>query len=276
MSTYYKEEPRYLDTALRSVWTEQLRKPDEIILVEDGPLTKPLYAVIDKWKQELQDVLITVKKPKNQGLAAALNDGIAVAKGDLIARMDSDDLSLPERFQIQERFMEEHAEVDILGGSIQEFNDDETLCNVRNYPLTMEEVLKTMYRASPLAHPSVVFRKRFFDAGFRYSSKYRICEDVTMWYDAAAAHRVINNIPEVVLLFRRNDSMMRRRCREKAWSEFYAYNDGIRRVYGLFTFKYAYSFMRLGFRLMPSSFIKSVYNSKFRKMVARQKKSVQK
>jgi glycosyltransferase involved in cell wall biosynthesis len=276
MSTYYKEEPRYLDTALKSVWTEQLRKPDEIILVEDGPLTKPLYAVIDKWQQELQDVLTIVKKPKNQGLAAALNDGIAVAKGDLIARMDSDDRSLPERFQIQERFMEEHADVDILGGSIQEFNDDETLCNVRNYPLTMDEVLKTMYRASPLAHPSVVFRKRFFDAGFRYSSKYHICEDVTMWYDAAAAHRVINNMPEVVLLFRRNDSMMRRRSREKAWSEFHAYNDGIRRVYGLFTFKYAYSFMRLGFRLMPSSFIKSVYNSRFRKMVARQKKSVQK
>ena len=166
--------------------------------------------------------------------------------------------------------MEAHPEVDILGGAIQEFNDEGSLHNIRTYPLNMAEVLKTMYRVSPLAHPTVMFRRSFFEAGFRYSSRYHICEDVTMWYDAAAAHRVINNLPDVVLCFRRNDSMMNRRSREKAWSEFLAYNDGIYRVYGLFSYKYIFSFLRMCFRLMPAKAIMSLYNSRFRKMMAKQ------
>ncbi len=272
MSTYKNEKPQYLNEALDSIWTKQTRKPEEIVLVKDGPLTDELDAVVNKWKEKLQDVLTIVSNPVNKGLAAALNDGIAVAKGQLIARMDSDDQSKPDRFKLQEKYMEEHPEVDILGGAIEEFNDEGTLYNTREYPLTMNDVLRTMYRVSPMAHPTVMYRKSFFDSGFRYSSKYHICEDVTMWYDAAAGHRVMNNLPDVILSFRRNNALMDRRSKEKAWSEFHAYNDGIRRVYGLFSYKYIFSFMRLCFRLMPTSIIKAIYNSRFRRIVAKQKK----
>jgi len=271
MSTYYKENPQYLQESLNSLWTEQIRKPDQIVLVEDGPLTNELDAVVDHWQHQLNNKLVVVKNPENRGLAESLNAGLAVVTGDLIARMDSDDRCVPERFLLQERYMAEHPEVDILGGSIQEFNDNGSLHNVRSYPLSMADVLKTMYRVAPLAHPSVMFRKTFFDAGFRYNAKYHICEDVTMWYDAAVAHRVINNLPDTILYFRRNDSMMNRRSREKAWSEFLAYNDGIYRLYGLFTYKYIFSLLRMCFRLMPATAIKSVYNSRFRKIVARQR-----
>lgn len=270
MSTYCKEKPEYLDEAMRSIWTDQVRKPDEIILVEDGPLTDELYAVIHNWKNLIGDAFVIVEKSANQGLALALNDGIKIAQGDLIARMDSDDISLPNRFLLQEKYIEEHKEVDILGGAIQEFNDEGTLNNVRIYPATMDEVRKTMYRVAPVAHPTAMFRKSFFDSGFRYSSKYHICEDVTMWYDAAEKKRIINNLPEVILHFRRNDSMMNRRSREKAWSEFLAYNDGIKRVYGLFSYKYIFSLLRMIFRLLPSGAIRAIYNSKFRKAIAKQ------
>lgn len=270
MSTYCKEKPEYLDEAMKSIWTDQTRKPDEIILVEDGPLTDELYAVIHNWKNLIGDAFVIVEKSANQGLALALNDGIAVAKGDLIARMDSDDISLPNRFRLQEEYMNNHEDVDILGGAIQEFNDEGTLNNVRIYPATMDEVLKTMYRVAPVAHPTAMFRKSFFDSGFRYCSRYHICEDVTMWYDAAEKKRIINNLPEVILHFRRNDSMMNRRSREKAWSEFLAYNDGIKRVYGLFSYKYIFSLLRMIFRLLPSGAIRAIYNSKFRKAIAKQ------
>jgi glycosyltransferase involved in cell wall biosynthesis len=270
MSTYCKEKPEYLDEAMRSIWTDQVRKPDEIILVEDGPLTDELYAVIHNWKNLIGDAFVIVEKSANQGLALALNDGIAVAKGDLIARMDSDDISLPNRFRLQEEYMNNHEDVDILGGAIQEFNDEGTLNNIRTYPATMNEVLKTMYRVAPVAHPTAMFRKSFFDSGFRYCSRYHICEDVTMWYDAAEKKRIINNLPEVILHFRRNDSMMNRRSREKAWSEFLAYNDGIKRVYGLFSYKHIFSLLRMIFRLLPSGAIRAIYNSKFRKAIAKQ------
>ena len=97
-----------------------------------------------------------------------------------------------------------------------------------------------------------------------------LLEDVTMWYDAAEAGRVMNNLPDVLLFFRRNDAMMKRRSREKAWSEFWAYNDGTNWVYGKISYKHLFSFMRLCFRLMPTSLIRLVYNSKLRRMIARQ------
>ena len=269
IATYKGEKPAYLDRALRSIWDDQKRKPDEIVLVEDGPLTTGLCNVVDAWKEILESRLVVIEKPVNEGLAAALNDAIEVAHGDLIARMDSDDISLPDRFMLQEQYMDEHPEVDILGGSIREFNDEGTLSTVCRYPRTMQEVLRTMYKASPLAHPTVMYRSSFFKAGYRYSSKYHICEDVTMWYDAAAGGRVINSLQDVLLEFRRNPSVMQRRSREKAWSEFLAYNDGISRLYGRFSYKYIYSFMRMCFRLMPASLVSLIYDSKLRRIFAR-------
>lgn len=269
IATYKGEKPAYLDRALRSIWDDQKRKPDEIVLVEDGPLTTGLCNVVDAWKEILGSRLVVIEKPVNQGLAAALNDAIEVAHGDLIARMDSDDISLPDRFMLQEQYMDEHPEVDILGGSIREFNDEGTLSTVCRYPRTMQEVLRTMYKASPLAHPTVMYRSSFFKAGYRYSSKYHICEDVTMWYDAATGGRVINSLQDVLLEFRRNPSVMQRRSREKAWSEFLAYNDGISRLYGRFSYKYIYSFMRMCFRLMPASLVSFIYDSKLRRIFAR-------
>lgn len=269
IATYKGEKPEYLDRAMRSIWDDQKRKPDEIVLVEDGPLTTGLRSVVDAWKKILESKLVVIEKPVNQGLAAALNNAIEVAHGDLIARMDSDDISLPDRFMLQEKYMDEHPEVDILGGSIREFNDEGTLSAVQRYPATMQEVLRTMYKASPLAHPTVMYRSSFFKAGYRYSSKYHICEDVTMWYDAAAGGRVINSLQDVLLEFRRNPSVMQRRSREKAWSEFLAYNDGISRLYGRFSYKYIYSFMRMCFRLMPASLVSFIYDSKLRRIFAR-------
>lgn len=259
MSTYFREQPQYLDAAMKSIWTDQTRKPDEIVLVEDGPLVPGLDAVVDKWQKIIGDALVVIKRSKNGGLASALNKAIDAASGDLLARMDSDDISLPDRFAVQEKYMAEHPEVDILGGGLREFNDAGTLDKVRIYPATMDDVKKSMHRMCPLGHPTVVFRRRFFDDGFRYNGKYHICEDVTMWYDAACAGRIINNIPDVVLRFRRNDSTMNRRSREKAWSEFCAYNDGIYRLWGLFTTRYFFSFMRMIFRLLPASIIKVIY-----------------
>lgn len=269
MSTYCRERHEYLEEAMKSIWTDQTRKPDQIVLVEDGPLTPQLYSVIDDWSEKLGDVLTVVKNELNLGLAESLNKGVRMCQGELIARMDSDDRSAPDRFLLQERYMAEHPEVDILGGSLEEFNDEGTLSNVRHYPLKMKDVVATMYKASPLGHPSVMFRRSFFESGYMYSSKYYICEDVTLWFEAVKGGRVINNIPDVVLYFRRNDSMLTRRGKEKAWSEFLAYSEGIRGLYGLFTCKYAYPLMRMAFRLMPTSVIRMIYNSNFRKKVVK-------
>lgn len=269
MSTYYRERPDYLEEAMKSIWTDQIRKPDQIVLVEDGPLTPELDKVVDSWKEQLGDILTIVANKENLGLAEALNTGIEYCKGTYIARMDSDDKSTPNRFLLQEKYLDEHPYVSILGGALEEFNDQGTLSNIRHYPLHMKGVLSTMYKASPLGHPTVMFRNIFFTSGHRYNDHYYICEDVALWFEAIHDGYVIHNLPDVILYFRRNDSMMTRRGKEKAWSEFHAYVDGIKAIYGEYSFKYIYPVMRLIFRLMPTPLIKLVYNSNFRKKIVK-------
>ena len=69
MSTYIKEQPNYLDEAMRSIWTEQTRKPDQIVLVEDGPLTTALYGILSKWQNVIGDKLTIIENKQNKGLA---------------------------------------------------------------------------------------------------------------------------------------------------------------------------------------------------------------
>ena len=267
MSTYIKEKPQYLNEALNSIWSVQTRMPDQIVLVEDGLLTKELYSIIKKWKKIIGDKFMIVSNKENKGLALALNDGIEVCTGDFIARMDSDDIAMPNRFELEEKFLLEHPNTDIVGGALLEFNDTNSLEKIRHYPQTIQEVRNSIHKASPLGHPTVMFRRSFFDAGHRYNNKYYICEDVTLWFEALVSGAVINNIPDVVLKFRRNDSMMKRRGKQKAWSEFLAYTNGIYMINGLFTYKYIYPFARMVFRLMPSRFIKLIYNSSIRNKI---------
>lgn len=267
MSTYKNEKPQYLDASLNSIWMEQIRKPEQVVIVEDGPLPNALYAVIDKWQKLIGDALVVIGINQNQGLALALNEGIKYCTGDLIARMDSDDLAVPDRLKIQEEYMCAHPDVDILGGALQEFNDEGTLNKVRLYPLSYKTIRSTIHKGTPLGHPTVMFRKRFFDVGYRYSNKYYICEDIKLWFEALKGGVIINNIPDVVLLFRRNDSTMCRRSRKKAWSEFYAYMNGIHLLDGIMTYKYIYPCLRLFFRLLPTNAIKWLYNSNLRKYI---------
>lgn len=267
ISTYIKEKPEYLDAALYSIWEEQIHRPDEIVLVKDGPLTPELDAVVDQWQKKIGRPLVVLALPENRGLAGALNCGIEVAKGELIARMDSDDISTPLRFELQEKYMRLHPDVDILGGSLDEFNDAGTLHNICSYPQSMDEVINHITIASPLGHPCVMFRRRFFEDGYRYTDQYPVCEDIALWFDAVCAGRVINNLPDVLINFRRNDSTMHRRSRQKAWNEFRVYMRGTRRLHGLFTLRYAYAVARLLFRLMPVSFTRNIYNSKLRKRI---------
>ena len=266
LSVYKSENPSYLDRALQSVWTDQTLKPDEIVLIEDGPLSDILLAVIQKWKDLLSDKLLILRNEQNLGLTKSLNRGIRYIKSDLIARMDSDDISEPSRFEKQVAYLEEHPEVDVVGGSLQEFNEGNDCLNIRHYPQTPDESRKYIVKASPLAHPTVMIRRRVFDTGIRYNEKYRTCQDVALWFKLISKGYKIANLPDITIRFRRNDVVFsRRKSKRNIWNEFRIYMHGIYSLQGLFTWKYIYPISRLVFRLMPASVIKWIYGSKLRK-----------
>ena len=272
ISVYQSEKADYLNRALESVWDDQTLKPNQIVLVEDGTLGEALRDVVDSWKEKLGDVLTIVKNETNLGLTKSLNRGLQKVTTDLVARMDSDDISTPQRFELQMKYMEQHPDIDVLGGSLQEFDDENSCLNVRHYPLTHEDVLKTMYKVCPVAHPTVMMRKRMFDSGLKYNEKYRMSQDIALWYDAVIAGFHIANIEEITILFRRANDVYKRRSRVKAWNEFCIYMNGIKRLYGMFTLKYIYPIARLIFRLMPVWIVKWGYQSKLRRVVSEGRK----
>lgn len=267
MSVYQSEAFQYLDRALQSIWTDQTLKPNEVILIQDGKLGNELLAVISKWQNILEDKLIIHCNKENLGLTKSLNIGLTYATGKYIARMDSDDISHPQRFEKQVAFLNEHPEVSVVGGSLQEFNSDNICLNVRHYPHNDTEVLKYIYKASPLAHPTVMIRRSLFVSGLRYNEKYRTSQDIALWFDALCAGFQIANIDDVTIYFRRENDVFKRRSREKAFNEFNIYIFGIYRLYGLLTWKYIYPISRLCFRLLPVSAVKWIYDSKFRKIL---------
>ena len=288
MSVYKSEKGPLLERALQSVWDDQTRKPDQIVLIEDGPLPAELEEVVQRLQaafkvQEQQScvqsslqskaaepsakILTVVKLPVNGGLTKALNVGLQHVTSDLVARMDSDDIAAPNRFELQERFLEEHPEIDIVGGSMQEFDDEHECLNVRHYPQTHEEACKYIVKACPLAHPAVMMRKRMFDEGLKYDERYRMSQDIKLWYDAILAGYKMANLPDVCLYFRQQGDVFRRRSRVKAWNEFKIYMNGIYRMHGLFTLAYRYPIARYIFRNLPPSMVKRIYESGMRKRV---------
>ena len=263
MSVYYKEQALYLKEALDSIWLNQILKPDQIVLVEDGPLTPELYEVIDEFQKEVGNVLTLVKNETNQGLAKALNKGIGFIRTDLIARVDSDDISDKRRFVYEIEYMDKHPDVMILGGSIQEMDENKNFLSQRHYPKMYEEVRKYIWRGSPVAHPTTVMRKCIFQS-LSYNEKVGQNEDLALWFNALEKGIKIENIEEVVYYFRMSSGCYKRRSKKKAWKEFEIFIKGLWNLYG-FSFKYIYPCARLVFRLCPYSMVKYFYGSKMRR-----------
>ena len=115
-----------------------------------------------------------------------------------------------------------------------------------------------------MAHPTVMMRRRIFDGGLKYNEKYRMSQDIALWFDAILAGYKISNVSEITINFRSQDDVFKRRSRAKAWNEFKIYMNGIYRMYGLFTLKYSYPIARLCFRLLPPQVVKLVYGSRIR------------
>lgn len=270
MSVYRSESADHLAEALRSVWDDQTLKPTQIVLIEDGLLPDDLHGVINDCQKRVEQeggAFTICRNEQNVGLTKSLNVGLRAVTGELVARMDSDDRSAPERFELQERYLREHPDVDVCGGALQEFDANNDCLNVRHYPLTHEECARYIVKASPFAHPSVMMRRRMFDEGLHYDERYRMSQDIQLWYDALLSGHQFGNIPDVCLYFRREGDVFKRRSKAKAKNEFIIYMRGIYRMKGLFTLAYAYPLARYVFRNLPVWAVKRVYGSGLRNQV---------
>jgi glycosyltransferase involved in cell wall biosynthesis len=208
---YKNDNPEQLNAALASILTQTVN-PDEIVLVKDGPVGDVLTAVVGRWERKHPGIFQIVELERNEGLGAALRVGMATASNEIIARMDADDLSVPNRFEKQLRFLIDNPDIDVVSSWTGQFRDaPEDILYVRPSPTTPEEIARLAKFRSPITHAAVMYRRSaVMDAG-GYCPRYPRMQDYHLWVRMLSRGSRMACIPEALYLVRRGGDFVARR-----------------------------------------------------------------
>ncbi len=209
MSVYHKEKPEYLYSAMESIW-EQTISTNDFVLVCDGPLNSELDDVIDTMKKKHPELNI-LRLKKNGGLGNALNIGIKHCKNELVARMDSDDISRPDRCEKQLKVFQNHPRLSVVSGFVEEFTASTDQIEARRViPETQEQIIAFAKKRNPFNHPCVMYRKSAVEAAGGYQDFY-LLEDYFLWIRMLKNGAIGYNLQEPLLWMRAGSDMYRRR-----------------------------------------------------------------
>ena len=226
MSVYKNDSPEHLSCALKSVYEEQTKKPDEIVVVFDGPLTDELYHVLDDFRVDKPDIVRYYPQDVNRGLGVALRIGFEHCTGDYIFRMDSDDISAANRFELQSAYVEAHPEIDVLGADIAEFwADPSDSKRIRACPPNHDEIVKMGKTRNPMNHVSVCMKKSAVEKSGGYESLL-LLEDYYLWLKMIVAGCKLANINESLVYVRIGNGFHEKRgsaVRIKGWKTLQRY-----------------------------------------------------
>lgn len=241
MSVYVKEKPEYLKEAIDSILNQTVRT-DDFVIVCDGPLNEGLNKVIAEYVTTYSGLFNVYRLERNMGLAKALNHGILQCKNEIIARMDSDDVSAPDRIEEQINAMRKH-QADIVGSNIVEFTGDiSNTKNSRVVPKENGEIIQFAKKRSPFNHPSVIYKKSSVIKAGLYED-YRYFEDYNLWVTMLHMGMKGYNVQKNLLYMRAGEDMYKRR-------------GGI--FYAKCIFKFKNHLRKIGFISLPSFLIDTI------------------
>lgn len=210
MSVYYKESAHNFDNAIKSMLNQTV-PPNEFVIVCDGTLTDELERVIDKYTSKKENIFNILRLEENKGLGNALHIGIEACKNELIVRMDSDDISVKNRVELQLKAVEKYPDASVIGGQIVEFRDDnETVTGKRKVPLDSEEIRKRVSYRNPVNHVTVLLKKSDIIKVGNYQDMPGF-EDYYLWIRLIKEGYKIVNIEETCCYVRVSPNMYARR-----------------------------------------------------------------
>lgn len=214
MAVYHKEKPENFQLAVESM-LEQTVPPDEFVLVCDGPLTPQLDAVIADLCRREPELFHILRLEKNCGLGVALNVGLSQCRNELVARMDSDDIAVPHRMEMQLAAMETNPHVSVLGGQIGEFQSGSSRIHAyRIVPMEESDIRVFLRFRNPMNHMTVVLRRSHVLQVGNYPNLPGF-EDYVLWATLLANGYSLRNIRQVC-------------CRARADAGIYSRRGGIR------------------------------------------------
>jgi hypothetical protein len=187
----------FLAEAIESILSQTYRDY-EFVIIDDGS-TDNTPDILAEYAS--RDARIRIHRHANKGRAESLNIGVSVAKGEYIARMDADDIALPDRLQEQMRFMEGHPEVGLIGGALELMTADGRAFKTIRYPLEDSVIRSVMLEYSPFAHPTVIVRKEVVLASGGYRKALLDADDYDLWLRMSERTQLAN-LERCVLRYR--------------------------------------------------------------------------
>ena len=200
MSVWRGDDPSFLSAAFTSVVHDQTRRPDDVVLVQDGPVTPMLAETIARLVESSPVPTTVLALDANVGLGVALDKGMAACAHDIIARMDADDIALPHRFTVQVPLVE--AGVDLVGSSMLEFGSDPAdIVGRRVPPIDPVVIVRYARFYQPFNHPTVVYRRSVVEAagGYRHLA---LMEDYLLFAKMIERGARVANVEEPLVLYR--------------------------------------------------------------------------
>ena len=225
-SVYKNDKPEFVQVALDSMLVNQSVKPNEVVLVQDGPVPDGLSELLAEYESKYPEVMNVIRLEKNGGLGNALKMGTETAKYNLVARMDSDDICLPNRFEKQLEYFELHPECDIVGGQMTEFIGEPTnIVGQRVVPTDNEAIYEYMKSRCALNHVTVMFRKEAVLRVGNYQDWFWN-EDYYLWVRMMAGGCKFGNVEDVLVNVRSGADQYARRGGRK----YYESEKGIQKL----------------------------------------------
>lgn len=259
MSVYKKENAVFFRKAICSMINQTI-KPSEIIIVKDGALTDELNYVIDEFLEHNSEMIRIIESKNNLGLGKALNLGLSYCKYDYIARMDTDDISLPNRCEKELQRFKENSNLSIVGSWVDEFIEDEkNIISTRKVPCTYEDIYAFCKRRNPFNHPTVIYKRDDILKVGGYSD-LRFGQDYELFGRMLINGYKAENINESLLLFRTtSDTIKRRKNKESIKNYVYTVNSfrklNYSTLYDLFFVIFSQSFLYI----LPNNLVRRIY-----------------
>lgn len=211
MTTYIKETADNLEQSLSSILIEQTVIPDQVVLVYDGPVTDELNEVAESFVQKFPNIMEIVRLETNQGQSKASAEGFKYLKYEWFARMDSDDVSVPDRFEKQLAVIEANPEISVVGGFIKEFKEKiGDLESLRIVPERHEDIVKAFKSRTPINNNTAMLRKSAVELAGGYG-RDTVNEDYSLYAHMWVEGCKFYNIQEVLVNMRVGNGLVARR-----------------------------------------------------------------
>lgn len=264
MSVYAKEKPEYLKQAIQSMM-DQTVPTNDFVLVCDGPLTPELDNVIIEYQNSYPDIFHIIRLSQNQGLGKALNVGLQHCKNELVARMDSDDISVPNRCQIQLDMFTKNISLSLASGAIAEFDKSpDQLISVRNLPCMPEEISKFAKRRNPMNHMAVMYRKKEVMNAGNYQ-EMPLAEDYYLWARMLCHNCQAQNTEKILVYARVGNGMYQRRGGLLYAKRIYSLQKSFLKLRFISKFEFIQNcLIRISASLLPACIRKQIYQKSLR------------